>query len=73
MRTEKEYNGILFDQLEILERIEEIAENGSPEDIKKAIETKAVYKKKATPFVESIDPRKPSTGSIDRRSSSLSK
>ena len=43
MSSEKEYNGILFDQLEILERLEEVAKSGDIQDVLSTIEKEKRY------------------------------
>lgn len=35
--NEKEYNGFLFDQLELIERLEEVMESGDMEAVKKQL------------------------------------
>lgn len=35
--NEKEYNGFLFDQLELIERLEEVIESGDMEAVKKQL------------------------------------
>ncbi len=43
MATEKEYNGHLFDQLELLERIEEVAKKTNDTEVLQAIEKEKGY------------------------------
>lgn len=55
--NEKEYNGFLFDQIELIERLEIVAENNDIEAVKKqlALEKKFVERKlyQKPPLIES--------------------
>lgn len=55
--NEKEYNGFLFDQIELIERLEIVAENDDIEAVKKqlALEKKFVERKlyQKPPLIES--------------------